>query len=302
MGNKIELVFLGTGSAVPTAKRNHPATLLKYKNETLLFDCGEGVQRQFRKARENPCKLTRIFLTHWHGDHVLGLPGLLQTLKLSAYSKTLHIYGPKGTKKFFNAILKMFVFVGNLDMVIHEVVKTGKILDEKDFYVETQRMDHGTPAIAYRFVEKDKLRIDKAKFKKLKLPHTSKIQKLTEGKDVVIEGKKIKFKSITYLQKGRKVGIIMDTRLNANLAKIAKDVDFLICESTYIDEDAELARDHYHMTVKQTATVAKKAKAKKLALMHTSQKYALREKELLAEAKKIFKNTILPSDLDRIEI
>src|SRR4030067_2460046 len=102
---KIPITFLGTSQSIPTEKRNHTAVLLKYKDENILVDCGEGTQRQFRKAHLNPCKVTRILITHGHGDHVLGLPGLLSTLSLSGYQKTLCIYGPKGTKEFVKEML-----------------------------------------------------------------------------------------------------------------------------------------------------------------------------------------------------
>ena len=109
MTKKIELTFLGTSDAVPTKQRSHTSILLNYAGENILVDCGEGTQRQFRFAELNPCKITRILITHWHGDHVLGIPGILQTLALSGYNKTLYIYGPKGTKEFMQNLLKTFV-------------------------------------------------------------------------------------------------------------------------------------------------------------------------------------------------
>src|SRR4030042_1237487 len=130
---KISIIFLGTSPSIPTAKRSHTAVVLKYKDETILIDCGEGTQRQFRKAKLNPCKITKIIITHWHGDHILGLPGLFQTLALSNYSKTLFIYGPKGTKKFINEIYKMFIFKNKLKLEIKEV--EGKFFENQDFYL-----------------------------------------------------------------------------------------------------------------------------------------------------------------------
>ena len=103
---KIPITFLGTGSAVPTKKKNHSAIFLHYKQENILFDCGEGTQRQFRKAEINPSKLTRLLISHWHGDHILGIPGLIQTLALNNYNKTLKIYGPKKTKQFIKKIIR----------------------------------------------------------------------------------------------------------------------------------------------------------------------------------------------------
>ena len=110
---KIKITFLGTSDSIPTKERNHTSILLNYKNENILIDCGEGTQRQFKKANLNPCRLTSILITHWHGDHILGLPGLLQTLAMQNYNRTLKIYGPRNTKKFAEEIMKMFVFVGN---------------------------------------------------------------------------------------------------------------------------------------------------------------------------------------------
>jgi len=115
---KIPIVFLGTSQAIPTAKRNHIAMLLHYKNETMLVDCGEGAQRQFRKAKINPCKLTRLLITHFHGDHVLGLPGLFQTLALNSYNKTLQVYGPRGTLRFIDLMKRLFIPRGNLKIEV----------------------------------------------------------------------------------------------------------------------------------------------------------------------------------------
>ena len=112
MTQKTNLTFLGTGSAIPTARRNHPAVLLQYKDENILVDCGEATQRQFRYAKLNPCKITRILITHWHADHVLGIPGLLQTLMLNGYNKTLKIYGPSGTKKMMQLYIGLFAHKG----------------------------------------------------------------------------------------------------------------------------------------------------------------------------------------------
>jgi len=129
---KIPIIFLGTGQAIPTAKRNHTSILLKYKNENLLFDCGEGTQRQFRKAKQSLSKVTRILITHWHGDHILGIPGLLQTLQLSKYQGTLKVYGPEGTIKFMNLMQKIFVKKGRLKIEVKEITK-GKVFETQDF-------------------------------------------------------------------------------------------------------------------------------------------------------------------------
>jgi ribonuclease Z len=119
----IKLTFLGTSDAIPTAKRNHPSILLTYEGENILVDCGEGTQRQFRKAGLNPLRVTRLLITHWHGDHVLGIPGLLETLSSSGYNRTLFVYGPLGTKKFMDELMRAFVFVKNFNLEVKEIQK-----------------------------------------------------------------------------------------------------------------------------------------------------------------------------------
>lgn len=285
---------------MPTIKRNHPSVFIKYKDENMLFDCGEGTQRQVRKAHLNPCRLTRLFITHWHGDHVLGIPGLLQTLYFNDCRRTLEIYGPSGTKRHMEQIMKMFASVGEIDVKIHEV-SSGKIVETEDFVVMAEQMKHGIPCLAYAFAEKDKIRINRDKIAKLKLPNSPLMQNLKQGKDVTIDGKKIKAKDVTYLEKGRKISYVMDTMNNVKIKDIAKNSDIFICESTYLDEE-ELAKENYHMTMKQVAKIAKEAKVKKLILMHLSQRYESNEKDFLAEAKKHFKEVVIAEDLMRIEI
>lgn len=296
----ITIYFLGTGQAVPTPKRNHTSILLIYKNENILIDCGEGTQIQFRKAKLNPCKLTRILITHWHGDHILGLPGLLQTLALNNYSKTLKIYIPEGTKKFLDIILRMFVFRGKIKIEVHEI-KEGIIIDEKDFYIEGKKMDHTTTCYAYSFIEKNKIKIDKEKMKKFGLKSCPQLKELKEGKDVIIDGKKIKAKELTYIEKGKKITFILDTALNEKCYEIAKNSDLLICESTYTQEEENLAKEYKHLTAQQAAKIAKKSHSKRLILTHISQRYS-DEKILISDAKKIFTNTQICNDLDKIEI
>jgi len=297
---KIPIVFLGTSQAIPTSSRNHTAMLLKYKNETILIDCGEGTQRQFRKAKLNPCKITRILITHFHGDHILGLPGLFQTLALNNYNKTLNIYGPKGISRFIPLIKKIFVFKDKLNMKINEANK--KFIETDDFYIESFSMKHGTPTNAYVFVEKDKSRIDKKKLARLNLPHSPLLGQLQKGKDIKINGKTVKAKDLIYKEKGKKIAIILDTALTNECYKAAENADLLIAEATYSEQDKDLAKENKHLTAEEAAKIAKKAKVKKLILTHISQRYQKNEKILLEEAKKIFKNTELAEDLMKIEV
>ena len=297
---KIPIIFLGTSQAIPTAKRNHTAILLSYANENILVDCGEGTQRQFRKAGISPTKLTKILITHWHGDHILGLPGLLQTLALNNYNKTLEIYIPKGTKHFIEQIFRMFIFEGKIKYEIHEC-QEGKIFENKDFVIEAAKMKHGAACLAYSFTEKGKIRIKKSALIKLGIKGKI-ISQLVQGKNIKHNGKLIKANQLTYLQPGRKISFIFDTSLNENCYKIAKNANLLISEATYTEKEANLAARYRHLTAKQAATIARKSKAKKLILTHISQRYEHKEKFILAEAKKIFKQVSIAEDLDTLEI
>jgi ribonuclease Z len=295
----IKLVFLGTSDAVPSKERNHTSILLNYKDENILVDCGEGTQRQFRKADLNPCKLTRLLITHWHGDHVLGIPGLLQTLNFSDYGKPFLIYGPKGTKEFMNQVMKTFIFQGKFNIEVKEV--EGKFFENDDFYLEAKKMTHGVPCNAYTFVKKNKIRIDKKKLEKTKIQGPI-LQKLKQGKDIVYEGKKYLAKNLTYQEEGKKISFVLDTSFNKDIIPFVKNSDLLICESTFGEEFEKKAAEYRHLTAKQTSEIAKKSNSKKLILTHISQRYSKNPEQILKTAKKIFKNSFLAKDLDIVEI
>ncbi len=296
----MKLTFLGTSCQIPSASRNPTAILFSYEGENILIDCGEGTQRQFRKARLNPCKITRILITHWHGDHVLGLPGLLQTLALSGYNKTLYIYGPKRTKQFIEELLKIFGFKRDYKIEVEEV--DNKFFETKDFYLEAEKMEHGIPTNAYSFVKKGVIRIDKDKLKKSGLPQGPLLQMLKQGKDIIHDGKKHKAKDLTFMEKSKKVSFVLDTLDNDKIIPFVKDADLLVCEASFSDDLKEQAKQHLHLTAKQAAEIAKKANVGKLVLTHISQRYEKDFGEISKEAKKEFKNTILVKDLDVVEV
>ncbi len=339
MTSKIKLVFLGTSAQTPTVKKNHTAILLNYEGENILIDCGEGTQRQFRKARLNPCKVTHLLITHWHGDHVFGIPGLLSTLALSGYNKTLFIYGPKGTKDFMSALLKIFRFTRKYEIKVKEVGDTqgrttarvartsheapsrrenllkqapkniqknistrGKFLETDDFYLEAKSMEHGIPTNAYAFVKKGQIRIDKKKLKKSKLPPGPLLKRLKQGKDISYKGKKYLAKNLTYKVGDKKVAIVLDTKFNKNIVNFVKDSDLLICESSFSSDLQDKAREHLHLTARQAGEIAKKSKSKKLVLTHISQRYEKAPKKLLNDAKKVFKDVEIAEDFDEFEV
>ena len=301
MASKIKIKFLGTSAQIPTVKRNHSAILLTYEGENLLFDCGEGTQRQFRKAKLNPGKVTRILISHWHSDHILGIPGLLSTLALSGYNKKLYIYGPKGTKEFMRDLLKMFNFQKKYEIIVEDT-NGGKFYEGKDFYLESERMQHGIPTNAYSFIIKDKSRLDKRKIQKAKLPFGPLLKELKEGKDIIYNGKKYKSKDFVYGEKGKKVSVVFDTLINERIVSFVKNSDILICDSSFSSENSEDAKEHLHLTAKQCGEIARKSKSNKLILTHISQRYENNLKGLLKDAKDVFKNVVIAEDLSEFEI
>lgn len=294
---KIKITFLGTGTAIPTKERNHTGILISCKNENILVDCGEGIQRQFRIANISPTKITKILLTHWHGDHILGLAGLMQTLLTNTYSKNLHIIGPRTIKSKIENLVKLF----NIKLPV-KIIEIENSLELQDIQIQSMEMSHNIPTLAYAIKIKDSLRLDKARLKKLKLPNSPLLAKLKEGKDITFNGKKISAKNLTYFQKGKKVSIILDTAKNKNAVALAKDSDLLICESSFLDEEKEKAKEYFHLTAKEAAEIAKSSNSKRLILTHISQRYEHVQNKILKEAKKVFKNTLIAKDFDVVEV
>ena len=298
MTEQIKIIFLGTSDSIPTAERNHFSIWLNFSGENILIDCGEGTQRQIRKAKLNPCKLTRILITHWHADHILGIPGLLKTLAMSGYKKTLSIYGPAGTKRMLSNLLKLFAFKGEYPIKVQEV--HGKFLETKDFYLLAERMSHGIQCNAYSFVKKGQVRIDKTKLKKFKIKEGPHLSLLKQGKNLKYEGRTYKLKDISYINKEKKISFILDTKINDKIIPFVKNSDFLICEASSVDE--RTANKYQHMMPEHAAEIAKKANVKTLVLSHISQRVERDLKGNLTKAKKKFKNIIVSKDLDILEI
>jgi ribonuclease Z len=302
MPEEIKITMLGTSAAIPSASRNPTSILLQYKDENILIDCAEGTQRQMRKAKLNPMKINKILVTHWHGDHVLGMPPLFQTMVLMDYNKEMNIFGPKKTKEFLKSFIDVFAPVFKFKAKTHEVSKQGIFFETKDYYIESEQMQHGIPANAYNFVIKDKIRINKQALKKLKLPSGKHLTPLLKGKDITYQRKKFKAKDLTYTEPGKKVSIVLDTLYNEKIIPFVKNADLLIIESSFSDEFKALAKEHLHLTAFQCGKIAKKAKVKKLVLTHISQRNEHDTKPLLKEAKESFKNVHVAKDFDTFTI
>lgn len=270
----------------PTKERNHSAVFLEFEGEGILLDCGENTQRQMRIAGISTTAVTRIFITHWHGDHVLGIPGLMQSMAANGYNKSLKIYGPKGTKDRFTHLLKAFVFDNHLDFEIFEV-HSGIACDVEKFYVECAELDHSIMCLGYSFVEKDTRKIKVSFVRSLGIPDGPLLGKLQKGHKIEWKGETIKPEDATFTKKGKKITYITDTGKCKAAVELAKDSDLLISESAYATSLGEKAEEYKHLTASDAAHIAALAGAKKLVLTHFSQRYTNTD-ELLENAKQIF--------------
>lgn len=296
----MDLVFLGTSSMIPTKLRNQLSILLRYKDEGILFDCGEGTQRQLRILGIPPTKITKILISHWHLDHVLGLPGLITTLGASNYNKKLELYGPRNSGTFIENMFKAFIQHKTVDIEVIEIRKQ-RIFENEDFYIDALPMKHGIDCFGYSFVEKDRRKINLGYLEKFGLKQHPILKKLQRGEDILWKEKTIKADLATKKIKGKKITFVTDTLPNESIVKLANDSDIFICESTHTREIGEKTERYMHMTAEQAAELAKKSKVKKLVLMHFSQRYKTTE-PFLKEAKKVFKNTIAAEDFKVIKV
>jgi ribonuclease Z len=296
----IEITFLGTSSMVPTKERNQTALLISYKTQGLLIDCGEGTQRQLKMANIPLTKITKLLISHWHGDHTLGIPGLLQSLGASEYTKTLEIFGPKGTKKYFEHMFQTYLMDRKIQMKIIEIDE-GIFYEDNDFQLIAYELNHGIKTFGYNFIEKDKRKIKIKKIKQLGIPEGPLLGKLQSGKNITYKGKKVAADDVTTIVKGKKISIISDTLACDNAYTLAKDADVLICESTYSSRLEEKSENYMHMTSKQAALIANKSNVKKLILTHFSARYKS-TLELNEDATNYFSNTLCAYDFMKIKI
>ena len=292
----MEITFLGTSSAVHSYNRSHPAIVLKAFGEVMLFDCGEGTQRQFIYAKISPMKVSKIFISHYHGDHILGLPGLLQSMSFRGRESKLTIYGPKGLNKLKEAIYSLGYC--KIDFPVEFVeLGTETVVETEEYIIKSQIVNHNIINLAYSIEEKKKPRFLRQKAIDLGVPVGPDFGRLHNGEEVEIDGKIIKPEQVLGKpRKGIKITYSGDTIPCEELIEFAKDSDLLIHESTYIDEDKDKAEEHFHSTSTDAARIALASNSKQLILTHFSTRYDNTD-ELLKEAKSVFENTKIAKDL-----
>jgi ribonuclease Z len=303
-GLSLSVVFLGTGGSVPTVERSLPAILLRLQREQLMFDCGEGVQRQMVKAKVGFHRVTKIFVSHMHGDHVLGLPGLLQTMALLGRERKLEVYGPEGIAGFLDCVQESLQFGLTFTVKIREICDDGVVCEEEDYTVEAVRSNHVVDGWSYAFLEKPRTgKFYPEKARKLGVPEGELWSRLKRGEAVELEDGVVVCSEevVGSPRKGRKIVYSGDTRPFEGFVGFAVGADLVVHEATFDDTLAEKAELDGHSTPSQAALQAKKAKAKKLVLTHISARYT-DARLLLEQGKKVFENTIMAEDFLVLEL
>ena len=298
----MKLVFLGTSAAQPTAERGMTCICLVLDREILMFDAGEGAQIAFSKSKLGWNKKLKIFVTHLHGDHCVGILGLLQTMSLQNRTESVDIYGPTGIEEFIAANLKILNFGLTFPVRITRI-KEGLVFEDSTYSIHVCEAQHSIPAYSYLFIEKDKPgKFYPQKAKELGIPEGKLWHDLQNDTEVKVGEKTIKPSDVMGdKRKGKKIGISGDTRPTKKLEEFFKDCDYMTFDSTYSDTLRDNAKENFHSTAKEAAELAKKARVSNLILTHFSARYEDVE-ELVNEAKTIHGSVIAAKDLLEINI
>ena len=300
-----EILFLGTSASAPSAKRGLSAQIIKHDEYRFLIDCGEGTQRQILQSGTGFKNLTRILLTHGHLDHILGLGGLMSTFLRWEAVEELDIFGGRSTLDRVHDLLYGVVLRGNsppMPLRMNEL-KPGMFFEADNFTVSAFSVTHrGPDCLGYVFEGKARRPFLPAKADELGVPFGPERRDLVAGNEITLpDGRRVKPDDVLGpVQKGVKLVVVGDAGKTEDLLEVSRDADALVIESTYLDEEAEMARQFSHLTARQGAELAVKAGVKKLILTHISRRY--REKDVLKEAQAIFSNTAVARDFDSFQI
>lgn len=304
----MDIFFLGTGAGLPAKLRNVTSIALKLLEErgaVWLFDVGEATQHQILHTTIKPRRIEKIFITHLHGDHIYGLPGLLSSRSFQGGDSEVTVYGPKGIEEYIKVSLSVSQTFLKYPLKVVEI-EEGVIFEDEQMLVETRLLEHGIPSYGFRIVEKDRpgtLLAEKLAAAGIKPGPIYK--KIKNGETVVLEdGRTLDpEKFLGSPQKGRGVAILGDTRFCDNAVYLAENTDLLIHEATFAKGEENLAFEYYHSTTGQAAQIAKRANTKQLCLTHISARYDRNAwRDLVHEAKEIFPNTDIAEDFKEISI
>ena len=298
-----ELVVLGTASQAPTRSRNHNGHLLRWDGEGLLFDPGEGTQRQMLFAGITASQITSICITHFHGDHCLGLPGVLQRMSLDRVPHQVDACYPADNQEVFTRLRHAALFHDVVNLREWPVRAGGTVRQAGGFHVEAQPLSHSVPTVGYRLVEADRRRMLPAKLATFGItgPDVGRLQR--EGR-LATAGRVVRVEQVSEPRRGQRFAFIMDTRLCDAAFALAEGADMLVCESTFADTEAALAREYGHLTAGEAGRIAAESRARLLVLTHFSQRYDHAGTQRLADqaAMKFGGQVVLAHDLDRIPV
>ncbi|MBS0626152.1 MAG: ribonuclease Z [Verrucomicrobia bacterium] len=292
-----DLTILGCSSQQPTRYRNHGAYLLRWNDEGLLIDPGEGTQRQFIFADIAPPVVTRIFISHFHGDHCLGVGSMLMRLNLDKVTHPIHCYYPASGKRYFDRLRYCCIYKENITVVEHPVKAAGLVEDDGKFRIEAAFLDHGVENIGWRITEPDSIKFNKDDLKALGIEGPS-VRTLEKEGSIQVNGRTVRLEEVSRVRPGDAFAYIVDTRPCPAALELARGAKILLCESTYLDQERALANEYMHMTAIQAAELARDAGVQTLILTHFSARYREPE-ELAIEARKVFPNTFAAEDLKR---
>lgn len=297
-----DLVVLGTASQVPTRHRNHNGYFLRWDGEGVLFDPGEGTQRQMTLAGVAASSITRICITHLHGDHCLGLPGVLQRIALDGVGRPVDVYFPASGAEYVERLRHASLFDdGTLDVRLHPVERDGVVDTCEQFSLVARHLDHGPDSIGWRIEEPDGRRMHRDALHDLGIagPAISRLRR--DGSLTLDDGRTVHLEDVSEHRRGQVFAFVMDTRWCDAAVDLAEGADLVVAEATFSSEDQELATAYGHMTARQAGELARAAHARRLVITHFSQRY--RDVEpLLDEAAAVFSHVVAANDLDRIEL
>lgn len=295
-----DLIILGSSSQQPTRNRNHGAYLLRWNQEGFLFDPGEGTQRQFIYANVAPPTVNRIFISHFHGDHCLGLGSMLMRLNLDGVEHPIHCYYPASGKVYFDRLRYGTIYQEKIHVIEHPVSEDGLVEETEQFKIEAFKLDHKIDNYGWRITEKDQRKFHKDQLQDIGLKGPA-MKKFVEDGSVSIDGKTYRLEDVSYIRKGDVFSVVIDTRPCSGAKKTAEGATWILAESTYTSEHLKLAKRNYHLTASQAAQIALDSDAKELFLTHFSARYYGSE-VFNKEAKKIFPNTHAVEDLDHFHL
>ncbi len=298
----LRVTFLGTGGSLPTPHRNPSAILINRDGELILFDCGEGTQQQMMRARTGMMKLSSIFITHLHADHILGIPGLIQTMSFHGRDEPLYIYAPERSSEQIDYLTHIGYTRPKFDVQITELFP-GDVVEHDDYDVEAIRTEHNIPSIGYALIEHQRIgRFNRERAIELGVPPGPLFSRLQRGDDVIADGKTVHPEDVLGSPRpGRRIVYTGDTRPTDEIVEVSRGADLLIHDSSMADDLIGWARETMHSTAREAALVAKEAEVRELILTHISSRYA-DSSPILEDGAAVFENVRVAKDFLEIEI